>query len=221
MTFDINWENKIYKKNRQTNDFPFDWVVSSVNKYIPKRKKNIAVELGCGTGNNLEFLSNYGYSKTIGIDGSLSAIKYGKKKIKKNKKIHLINADFTNTFFEKVDLFLDRGSITCNEKKDIDKIFKNVFSQLNPDGFFFSSLCSKKHDAFKDRKGKKFFAKSMKISTGITASFFNENEVRNLFKKFELISLTEEIKYDKINNSQTCMWNVISKKRSSSYFFKY
>ena len=61
----------------------------------------------------------------------------------------------------------------------------------------------------------------MKISTGITASFFNENEVRNLFKKFELISLTEEIKYDKINNSQTCMWNVISKKRSSSYFFKY
>ena len=71
MTFDINWENKIYKKNRQTNDFPFDWVVSSVNKYIPKRKKNIAVELGCGTGNNLEFLSNYGYSKTIGIDGSL------------------------------------------------------------------------------------------------------------------------------------------------------
>ena len=42
MSFDINWEEKVYKKKKQINKYPFDWVVSSVSKYINKKKKNIA-----------------------------------------------------------------------------------------------------------------------------------------------------------------------------------
>lgn len=212
MSFDTNWEEKVYKKKKQINNYPFDWVVSSVSKYISKNKKNVAVELGCGTGNNLEFLSGHGYSKIIGVDGSKSAIGYTKKKLKKNKKIILIKADFTKTLFKNVDLFLDRGSITHNKKQNIRKIFKNILSQLNSGGFFLSSLFSKKHDGFKDRKGKNFFAKEMNISKGIVASFFEEKEIRNLFKDFNVISLTEETKHDKITNKRTSMWNVICKK---------
>ena len=121
MSFDINWEEKVYKKKKQINKYPFDWVVSSVSKYISKNKKNIAVELGCGTGNNLEFLSSHNYSKIIGVDGSKSAINYAKKKLEKNKKIKLIQADFSQTSFKNVDLFLDRGSITHNKKKSYQK----------------------------------------------------------------------------------------------------
>ena len=99
-----------------------------------------------------------GYSK-LGVDGSKSAIDYAKKKLKKNKKIRLIQADFSRTSFENVDLFLDRGSITHNRKKIIKKIFKNILSQLNSGGFFLSSLFSKKHHGFNDRKGKNFFPK--------------------------------------------------------------
>tara|TARA_Y100000992_G_C21232771_1_gene476334 strand:- start:68 stop:709 length:642 start_codon:yes stop_codon:yes gene_type:complete len=212
MSFDINWEEKVYKKNKQINKFPFDWVVSSVSKYISKNKKNMAVELGCGTGNNLEFLSSHGYSKIIGVDGSKSAINYAKKKYKKNKKIKLIQADFSQTSFENVDLFLDRGSITHNKKIIIKKIFKNLLSQLNSGGFFLSSLFSKKHHGYKDRKGNNFFVKEMKIQNGIVASFFDEKEIKNLFKEFKVISLIEETKLDKITNKKTCMWNIICKK---------
>ena len=212
MSFDINWEEKVYKKNKQINKFPFDWVVSSVSKYISKNKKNMAVELGCGTGNNLEFLSSHGYSKIIGVDGSKSAINYAKKKYKKNKKIKLIQADFSQTSFENVDLFLDRGSITHNKKIIIKKIFKNLLSQLNSGGFFLSSLFSKKHHGYKDRKGNNFFVKEMKIQNGIVASFFDEKEIKNLFKEFKVISLIEETKHDKITNKKTSMWNIICKK---------
>ena len=212
MSFDIKWEDKVYKKKRQINNYPFDWVVSSVSKHISKKKKSVAVELGCGTGNNLEFLSGYGYSKIIGVDGSKSAIEYSKKKFKKNKKIILIQADFSNTFFENVDLFLDRGSVTNNSKKNIKKIFKNILLQLNSGGFFMSSLFSKKHDGFKDKKGANFFAKEMKIKNGIVASFFEEKEIRSLFIKFNIISLTEEVKHDKITNKRTSMWNIVCKK---------
>ncbi|MAJ52088.1 MAG: hypothetical protein CMB82_10835 [Flammeovirgaceae bacterium] len=212
MSFDVKWEEKVYKKKKQINNYPFDWVVSSVSKYISKNKKNVAVELGCGTGNNLEFLSSYGYSKIIGVDGSKSAIQYSKKKLKKNKKIILIQADFSHTFFENVDLFLDRGSVTHNSKKNIKKIFKNILSQLNSGGFFMSSLFSQKHDGFKDKKGKNFFAKELKIKNGVVASFFVEEEIRSLFEEFNIISLTEVINHDKITNKRTSMWNIVCKK---------
>ena len=205
-------KKKSIKKKKQINKYPFDWVVSSVSKYISKNKKNIAVELGCGTGNNLEFLSSHNYSKIIGVDGSKSAINYAKKKLENNKKIKLIQADFSQTSFKNVDLFLDRGSITHNKKKVIKKIFKNLLSQLNSGGFFLSSLFSKKHHGFKDRKGNNFFVKEMKIKNGIVASFFNEKEIKNLFKEFKLISLIEETKHDKITNKRTSMWNIVCKK---------
>jgi SAM-dependent methyltransferase len=213
MSFDINWEKKIYKKKRQINNYPFDWVVSSIIKYIPKNKKNIAVELGCGTGNNLEFLSNQGYSKIIGVDGSKSALQYAKKKLKKNNKIQLMHADFTKIFFVNIDLFLDRGSITHNKKEDIKKIFISILSQLNKGGFFFSSMFCKSHYGYKDRNGENFFSKEMKVKNGIVASFFQEKEIRSLFKDFNLISLVKETKHDKISNKKSSMWNVICKKK--------
>lgn len=75
-----------------------------------------------------------------------------------------------------------------------------------------SSLFSKKHDGFKDKKGANFFAKEMKIKNGIVASFFEEKEIRSLFIKFNIISLTEEVKHDKITNKRTSMWNIVCKK---------
>jgi SAM-dependent methyltransferase len=214
MSFDTNWEKKIYKKKRQINNYPFDWVVSSIIKYIPKNKKKIAVELGCGAGNNLEFLSDQGYSKIIGVDGSKSAIQYAKKKLINKKKIELVQADFAEISFENVDLFLDRGSITHNKKEDIKKIFLNILSQLNPGGFFLSSMFCTSHYGYKDKNGENFFSKEMKVKNGIVASFFQEKEIRSLFKNFNLVSLVKETNHDKITNKQSSMWNVICKKNT-------
>jgi SAM-dependent methyltransferase len=211
MSFDENWEKQIYRKKRQINNYPFDWVVSSIIKYIPKKKRRIAVELGCGTGNNLEFLSDQNYSKIIGIDGSKSAIKYAREKLKNNNKIELMHADFNEIFFENVDLFLDRGSITHNKKEDIKKIFINILSQLNKGGFFLSSMFCKSHSVYKKNKNN-YFSKEMKVKNGIVASFFQEKEIRSLFKNFNLISLVKETKHDKITNNKSSMWNVICKK---------
>ena len=58
----------------------------------------------------------------------------------------------------------------------------------------------------------RIFLKEMKIKNGIVASFFDEKEIKNLFKEFKLISLIEETKHDKITNKRTSMWNIICKK---------
>ena len=52
----------------------------------------------------------------------------------------------------------------------------------------------------------------MKIQNGLVASFFEEKEIRNLFRDFNIISLIEETKHDKITKKRTSMWNIICKK---------
>ena len=83
MSFDNQWENQIYKKGKQINSYPFDEVVSDVNRMF--RDLNVSnfksFRSGCGTGNNSKFLLDYGFGNVIGIDGSKSAIKIARDKI--------------------------------------------------------------------------------------------------------------------------------------------
>ena len=76
--FDLGWEKLIYQKNKQINKYPFDWVVSSTNKFI-KRSNLIALDLGSGTGNNINFLCNYGFKKVYAVEGSKTAFEILKK----------------------------------------------------------------------------------------------------------------------------------------------
>ena len=121
MPFDSSWEKEVYSKNKQINEYPFEWIVSSSKKYIRKFKNKKIVELGSGTGNNLLFFNQLGFKEIVGVEGSKSAVKITKAKFKKNKNIKIILEDFTNVTFSNnyFDLCVDRGSITHNNKQDI------------------------------------------------------------------------------------------------------
>ena len=134
MTFDINWDLNIYKKNKQINRYPYDKIVSSINRYFNKKKISVkkltALDLGCGTGNNTKFLSEYGFRKVIGIDGSKLAIKIAKNFLKKNRNCKLFVSDFKKINFikESISVCIDRGSITHNSKKYRTDIFRSLQS---------------------------------------------------------------------------------------------
>ena len=215
MSFDNAWEEQIYKKKQQINKYPFDWVVSNVVKHIDKKKikKLKVVDLGCGTGNNLQFLYDMGFQEITGIDGSKSAINFAKKKFAKKKNIRLIQDDFTKVNFRKKDFFLDRGSITHNKKKIIFNLLQDIYKSLNKGGYFFSSLFSKKHHAYKNKKNNKYFMNEMNLKSGVDASFFSEKEIKQMFSKFTIISLAEEILDNKLTKKKKSMWNVICKKK--------
>lgn len=99
--FNNNWEKNIYRKKKQINDYPFDWVVSSTKRYLKNFKKKAVIELGCGTGNNLNLFENLKFKKIVGIEGSKTASKISKKRFKKNKNIKIINEDFINFNYKK------------------------------------------------------------------------------------------------------------------------
>ena len=213
MSFDSNWEKEVYSKNKQINEYPFEWIVSSSKRYISKYKNKKVVELGSGTGNNLLFFNKLGFKEVVGIEGSKSAVKITRNKFKQIKNFKIILDDFTNTNFANnyFDLCVDRGSITHNDKQDVKKIVNNIHKFLKPGGFFFSCLFSQEHYAYSKKKF--FFKKEIKSNKGVIASFFSENEIKEYFKKFKFVSIVSDKKYEIRNKAKKdCWWYLILQK---------
>ena len=71
------WE-LTYKKGMHINSWPWSDLVSLVNKYAKsdQNSKIKILELGCGTGNNIPFLSSLG--QYWGVDFSGTAVEFTK-----------------------------------------------------------------------------------------------------------------------------------------------
>lgn len=213
MSFDLNWEQEVYSKKKQRNDYPFEWVIASTKKYVKNYKSKKVIEMGSGTGNNLRLFNNLGFSEIVGVEGSKSAVNISQRIFKNNKKVKILLDDFSTVKFKKnkFDLCLDRGSITHNNKKDVKKIINNIHYFLKPGGYFFSSLFSNNHYAFSNKKF--FFKKEIKSKLGLVASFFSEKEIKTYFNKFKYISIVYDSKFE-INNKRKkdCWWYLILQK---------
>ena len=80
-SFDNKW-NKIYDDGKQINEFPFSDLISFFyNKFKENSSKLNILEVGCGAGNNLEFIAKLGHN-VFGIDASEKIIEYTKNKFK-------------------------------------------------------------------------------------------------------------------------------------------
>lgn len=221
MTFDKNWEELIYDKSQQVNKYPFDQIVTLVNRNFNRKniltKKFRAIDLGCGTGNNLKFLLDFGFNEVVGIDGSSSAIKIAKEFLKNNK-ANLFVQDFKNISSEDsyFDLCIDRGSITHNYFNSIESVFNEVYRILKKNGFFISILFSQDHYAYKktqiSNNSSVAFKEEINSDKGLVTTFFSYKQIIKLFNKFKIINITHDIKKDITNDCIDAMWVVVVKK---------
>jgi ubiquinone/menaquinone biosynthesis C-methylase UbiE len=224
MVFDKNWEDNIYSEQSQVNRYPFDWVVSTVNRLFPKinNSPNMnALELGCGTGNNLKFLLDFGFQDVHGIDGSVSALKIADKYLDNtDNKLKLILADFTSLPEESdnFDLVLDRGSITHNDFKSCRNILSETLRVLKPGGFFISAIFSSSHsrvqkDQLISRSYYHAFQNETATNEGLKTSFFNMKDILELFAPFEIRSCILNSQEEMISDpSRISMWYIIAQK---------
>jgi len=224
MTFDNNWETGIYSEQKQINKFPFDWVVSTVNRIFPNsinERSNSALELGCGTGNNLKFLSEFGFNFVHGIDGSPSALDLAREHLKDcDGNIKLTSADFVSIPEENsvYDLALDRGSITHNNFESCSSILDEIYRVLKPGGYLVSAMFSSSHSAvlsadFISRSHYNAFQSETDIEHGVKTSFFNITDIFELLSKFEFLSCVQSANEEMIGTpSRSVLWNVIAKK---------
>ena len=213
------WEN-IYSKNKN-NKYPWDSIVSFVFNHKPKNKLNSNIkilEVGCGSGSNLWFAAREKF-KVNGIDFSSNAIKFAKKRFKKDG----LNGDFKVGDFSELpylnnsfDLIIDRASITCVSFLDAKKTISEINRVLKVGGKFLFTPYSKNHYSFKDSKNKKndlvLNIKHGPISNVGQISFYNKKDIISAFKKWEILSISHILRKDLTEKKEHASWEVIVKK---------
>ncbi len=157
------------------------------------------LELGAGTGTEIDFFTKYMKFGYHGIDGSRGSISHlhGSYPILAER---IKCADFTKEipFDGKFDLICDRASISHNDLESIRACLALVFDALNPGGIFIGcDWFSTWHSEF--TRGEKLWGNTR---TGYKdgqfqgigkVHFSDEAELVELFKDFEGIFLQERV----------------------------
>ena len=143
------WEQKY--RNGHDQKYPWDEVVSFVNRYAPKQTSETRIrilELGCGTGANLKFIAEQGY-EAYGIEQSSSAVKIARSRLaefafsQKNLVVgNFVDLPFPDNFF---DLIIDRASLCCVGLDCFSMSLNEVHRTLKRNGFFYSQTYGSDH----------------------------------------------------------------------------
>ncbi len=126
-----------FKMNQKWNVGNYDKDFKFVSEYtkdligmIDKEGVNLVLDLGCGTGEHLKQLSEFG--NVIGLDMDEEMLT---KALKKNPEVDLVLADATNfELDEKVDVVFSSAVFHWIDKKDQLKMLKAINQNLNSGG---------------------------------------------------------------------------------------
>ena len=214
--------DKIYNNDLQNSTWPWSDLVSKV-MYIKNElpRRFTVLELGCGQGANIDFFKGLN-ANYYGIDASINSIS-----ILQNKYPDLRNNLFCGNFIEKfslnkkIDLIIDRASLTCNSTNDIKKCLQWIKNILKAHSFFIGvDWYSTKHDEFKKgltQKNDSFFKSYPENSffQPPQMHFSNAEHLKNLFYEYDLLHMEEKttkhfIKYKDLP-TVISSWNFIAK----------
>jgi len=227
--FDRRWETEVYGRGQQVNRYPFDSVVMTVMRRfgrVENRSKVRVLELGCGTANNILFLSEEGFDAT-GVDGSSSAIKIGRRFLReKGQEAELLCQDFTdlsNFADGSFDLVIDRGSMTHNSRVDIHRTVAEVDRVLKTEGIFLSHIFSDQHSGRENGEALgdgSYRSRDGEIIGGYNVLFFfaNAADIREIFEpRFTVLSAIHNSSEETLNDGDTsAMWHIIGEKTPMS-----
>ncbi len=225
MPFSEEWEKENYSQGKQINKYPFTDLISLVSGYFKQYDKSYTpsvLELGCGTGPNIQFFLDNKFEYN-GIEGANSAVKIIKERF--GNRANIKNCDFTlNIPFENdyCDLVVDRSAITHNTKSEIVKVVGECHRVLKNNGLmiiidWFSTRHSMTaHGDEVENNTKNNYRNGQFKGVGIV-HYFDEQEIREMFSGgWEIIYLLHKTKNQIIPDSKngvSATYNIVVKKK--------
>ena len=113
-------------------------------KYNEKLTGNKAVDLGCGTGNDTEFLISKGF-KVTAIDSEEQVKDILDRKITDRTNLNVLIGDFSKIEIPKADLILANMSLFF-VKDNFDEFLRSLLKKINKKGFFVANFLGKEDD---------------------------------------------------------------------------
>jgi len=176
-----------------------DRLVIEKEKSFKERKIKRILDVGCGEGRHILFLSKKGYI-LHGLDISEKAL-YSSRMILNRENIsnNLLLGDMANLPYkdDSFDMILGWRVIHLNTKDGISKTIFEIERVIRPYGIFYGSVRSKRNTLFyiANEHGKEIeegtFMMKNKNMDGLIYHFFDENEIKKAFSKFNIIELYE------------------------------
>lgn len=182
-------------------------------------------DLCCGAGRHTVLMAQLGH-KIYASDNAPHAIELTQKWIAEmNLKAQVELADMTVCPWTEVTFHgvISWGSLPHNTRDNIWKAIDVVYHKLVPGGLFLGTLKSTKADSYgsgREIEPNTFIPDTGK-EKGIVHHYSDETEIREFFKKWELLSLTEQVinyvergeNFLEYNPFPYTNWGILARKR--------
>jgi cyclopropane fatty-acyl-phospholipid synthase-like methyltransferase len=148
------------------------------------------LDIGCGYGRDTVYLAKQGFQVT-GIDFSKEMIAQGEKWAKEESlNIAFIVDNFTtHNFTETYDAAVSFNCLHLLAKDQRKQYVKKLYDLLNPGGIFVTANFSTKESKY--RQGEEVEPNTF-TRNGKIVHYFTEEELRELFSGFNIVSITQE-----------------------------
>jgi len=157
-------------------------------KYNEKLNGNTAIDLGCGAGNDTEFLISKGFEVTA-IDSQEEVKEFFDNKNFDKSKYELIIDDFSKAVFPKADLILANMSLFF-VKENFNLFLKDLLEKVNKSGFIVANFLGKEDEW-----------------NGIKTTI-EKDELLSFFKDFKMYYFSEEKYYKDTARGINKFWHV-------------
>lgn len=218
-SWDTTWD--LVFSTQEWGKYPSESLIRFVarNYYKLTRKEVKILEVGCGTGANLWYLSREKFD-VYGIDGSTVAIEIARDRLKEEElRAHLTVGDIVDLPYDDdfFDAVIDSECIYCNNIINTKKILSEIKRVLKPYGKFYSRTFT--NNLFiGDNYTKTAENEFTDITEGPLAGkgfvrLTPKEEIENIYGAFFRINTVDEIFWT-LNNQQIKIseWIIISEK---------
>ena len=191
---------------------PYNEVASFVYRYSKGNRDIEILEVGSGDGNNLWYLTKEGFN-IRGIEISQERINNARMRLREdNLEVEIKQGSFTEIEYEDnmFDLVIDRGAITCVNYDEAKKAISEIHRVLNKDGYLIIRVNSS-NDIYTKPGKEKEIEEEFYFDGDIYKKYYNEEELRKLFKNFTIYYI-EEKKMDRYKKPKI-LWELCLRKK--------
>lgn len=227
-SWDQSWE-AIYRQ-QEREKYPSESVIRFMarNYYGLRSRSDVRIlDLGCGSGNNLWYLAQEGFS-AYGIDGSETAISRAKQRLhSQGLEAHLQVVDFISIPYpdEYFDVVIDKQSVQHNTWQYVVRTVSEVHRVLCPGGRLLSLMLSVECSEYVDRL--RYGGEEIERHTVVglrdcafegvrVVHFFDEEEIRTLMSPFDEVYIGYEKRIERQvasqNSTDFTLWIVEAQK---------